>query len=99
MTYFSLNIRDLFLLVALLGLSACMHGPKVGGACTYKTLIEDVTVTAIHSNYSELSHEHATYQVPLGLFTSAPLIGAEYQITIESITKGSCTPHVVKAIN
>ncbi|MEO9944108.1 MAG: hypothetical protein ABJH28_08175 [Paraglaciecola sp.] len=88
----------LLLPLAALGLSACVFEQKVGGPCSYSVAFGNAKVTAIYPNYSVLTSEGLEYQVPIKLFTLAPQLEHEYKITFEKITKGSCTPVVVKAV-
>lgn len=92
--------RNQLLLIIFItcGLCACVFQPKAGGPCTYVTAQDFAKITAISTNYIELHNGTNQYQASKSMFKSEPKIGNSYKVQFNEITKGSCTPFVIKSV-
>ncbi|MDV7103827.1 hypothetical protein R3X26_05315 [Vibrio sp. TH_r3] len=92
-----LIVRSLIVITVVL-LNGCYSPSKVGGTCHYVQLADIAKLTDIQQSTALLVSESEQYQVELALFTSPPVLDANYRITLNKITQGTCTPILIETV-
>ncbi|WP_025820373.1 hypothetical protein [Shewanella marina] len=101
-------LKPALLFVAIGSLSACQSEPQlVGGPCQYEQQSFVGTYTEDSDGVNKIFWQQTTPSIvrnPMTLTTSwekfkiTPKLGDSYRINLDLITKGTCTPVIVKNI-
>lgn len=80
-------------------LGACRE--KVGGPCSYKKLDTTGVVVAVDADIVllQLVGVKSEVKVLIDRFPDAVEVGAQYDVKVEEIEKGTCVPLIVKEIS
>lgn len=93
------TLNKLVLALGLVGLlfsfTACAGHHKVGGPCKYQSMDTTLTVLSIDSEFvtSDINGI-GERKLLISDFASTPSTGDSYFITVDTITQGTCTPHI-----